>query len=209
MTGKTTEALQGRLKVAAFDADSLPVEESIGHLSAGRPKNSLKGLPGNVHLLGTLLLFQPFPVFETYCFGFLYLETNLFKEPQGNARRLEICYLWYEGDAAPFWRPTHRHNTFSTGYIWAYAHIYNSTSPGNCQDLSITLLVHGTRTFVLAASRASDDKLHVGPKKRHIPRWGTEMRAAQESFTVIHVPPREEGLEAIKTRDRYGLCNSS
>ena len=71
MPSKAAEALQGWLKVAPFDAYRLAAEQRVSQLPSGRPKHPLKGLPGNVHLLGTLLLFQPFPVFETYCFGFL------------------------------------------------------------------------------------------------------------------------------------------
>ena len=73
---KAMKAAHCHLEVAPFDPDSLAIEQSISYLLPARSEHPLEGGTGDVHLLGTLFLFQAFSVFKAYCLGFLHGKAN-------------------------------------------------------------------------------------------------------------------------------------
>jgi hypothetical protein len=56
------ERLPLEREAAALNAQSLAVEQNIGHFAPGRPKDSMESRAGDVHPLSALLMPQPLQI---------------------------------------------------------------------------------------------------------------------------------------------------
>jgi hypothetical protein len=107
MTIKAPEPPHGHLEVASFDPYRLAGEQCVRQLPPRRRQYPAKRRTGDAHAVGTLLLLQPFQVFEAYCLRLVNSEGDLLKNPLRNVGGPEVAHLGHEGDSAPILRSTH------------------------------------------------------------------------------------------------------